>query len=376
MNATFPEKFPPYLLYEFDRCWDELKKKYSNQITKCKKAFAREVTLKTHWILSHPEVEKFYTKNPTISEILDFVFKAHLHYTASLTDYERARTQKDVQHMERIVQLYSDVLLWMSNRKESSSHIPYTLHYETIIHMCDFVLESMPADLDYELDDKSKERYLFMRKLYTSAFNKLKAVYDLFAKDFIEEAATLFRSLHELECVIIVLNQCKKRRVYETYTELLKCYNYAFYKKNKLIPDDKDKFDEEEQSFNEYKERLNIKKNIDPIDFINYGWLRTLEGHENDEPNGATLRKIAGQDHRKGAYSFACQFSHHSGVIYDFKRNHITSYLLQEIDITFGSIWNEWIEFKNFYYDKNEETEKLINSLVDMYNITNPHPSR
>ena len=370
MQCQFPEKFPAEQLYEFDRCWDMLRKNYANQLTKCKKSFARDVTLKIHWMLSTPEFGVYLSPPPTVSEILNFVFNAHLYYTADLKDYERARAQKDTEHMQRIVQLYIDVLYWMSNREKSSSHIRYTLHYETVIHMCDFCLRIMPADLDYELDDQSKNRYLFMRKLYTSAFNKLKVVYDLFSKEMIEEAATLFRSLHELECTIIVLNQYKKRRVYETYTELLKCYNYAFYKKTKYMLEDSDEFNEDEQRFNEYKNLLNIPKSIDPMDFISYGWIRTIEGYENEKVNGATLRKIAKQDHRNGTYAFACQFSHHSGVIYDFNRNQVKSCLLQEINITFRNIWNEWIAFKNFYYGENESNEKIIDSLTDMYKIT------
>ena len=371
MQQNLPEVFTKEQLCEFDICWNELKKQHPNNIIKCKKLFARDATLKIKCLLSSQEFDKYISYNVTTAEILNFVFKAHLHYTENLTDSERAEKQKDIKHLEKIVNLYINALLWKSNRKKLTPHIPYCLHYETIISMCNFCLENIFADLHYELDDISKERYIYMGKLYKSAFKKLKVIYDLYAKEFIEEAATLFRSLHELECTIIVLNQCKKRIVYMTYQGLSECYNYVLYTRDKNIDVSQDELNKEKELFNNYKEKLKCNEKIDPMDFISYGWLRTIEGCENVRINGTTLRKIAKQDKRRGAYTLSSQFSHHNAVVYEFDENRVARFLLEEIDTTFENIWNEWLEFNNFYHFLNDSNMETLYSLVDMYNITN-----
>ena len=132
MKQNFPKKFPKGQLDEFEGCWNELKKQHPNNIIKCKKLFARDATLKIKWLLSNQQFDKHISYNVTIEEILDFVFKAHLYYTTNLTDSERAEKQKDIKHFEKIVNLYINALLWKSNRKKLTSHIPYSLHYETI----------------------------------------------------------------------------------------------------------------------------------------------------------------------------------------------------------------------------------------------------
>ena len=372
MQQNIPEKFSQEQLVEFERCWNELKKQHSNsKINKCKKLFAREATLKIKHLLSDPKLDKYISYNATTAEILDFVFKAHLYYTESLKDSERAEKQKDIKHLEKIANLYTNTLLQMTNRKKLTPHIPYSLHYETVVCMCNFCLDNTTEELYYELDDISKERYIYMGKLYKSAFTKLKAIYDLYSKNLIEEAATLFRSLHELECAIIVLNQCKSRIVYTTYQDLSTCYDYVLYEKYKSIVVDKDKLNKEKECFNNYKKELNVDKKIDPMDLISYGWIRKIEGCENEKINGKTLRKIAGQDKRQGAYALSCQFSHHNAVLYRFNEEEVANFLLNEINKTFQNIWHEWLDFNNFYRFLNDSKHEILYSLVDMYEITN-----
>ena len=107
------------------------------------------------------------------------------------------------------------------------------------------------------------------------------------------------------------------------------------------------------------------------MDLISYGWIRKIEGCENEKINGKTLRKIAGQDKRQGAYALSCQFSHHNAVLYRFNEEEVANFLLNEINKTFQNIWHEWLDFNNFYRFLNDSKHEILYSLVDMYEITN-----
>ncbi len=363
-----PKVFSDKDIAEFNNCWDEICKKYPNKKTKVKKNFARGVTLKILWVtkehfpqfnLSLPEPHKMAT--PTIKEVLDYIFKAHVYHTEELTDSERAEKQKD-KDAKYLEKLANDFFLVYCYREQLYKNIE--LKYSIIFQYINFIVERLKettADIPHQL---GAERFKTMKRMFGNAFELAQEVSEqLLIKKSIGFASILLRSLYEKESFIIVLNQNKQQKVWQTYYDLLDFYNYVAFKHD---PDfwetTRENVDDCKEQFNKLKTNLGYKGKQD-FKFITYGWIRSIEGHEKDSVNFASLRKLAaGMSAHKHFddsefYTFASQFVHQSEVSDTFDASVLYDKLYEKLIDVLDNLFSE---ICTFFYTYDCWTDDLL----------------
>jgi len=152
---------------------------------------------------------------------------------------------------------------------------------------------------------------LLIDVLYKS-FSMTKAIIELVEEGFYTEAFSTWRTLHESECILLILAKYGKG-VKEAYLKHMR-YTMAF---RNLIPSK----EETDAIFVQIKDEMhNIDlKSKDMKKYIEYGWLMSIDEFKNDENRKFNFRdgveKIAGLEKYSKVYEMASEIAHSSPML-------------------------------------------------------------
>ena len=169
---------------------------------------------------------------------------------------------------------------------------------------------------------KNKPRTaIAVMKLFEKAFLKLKGIMTLISRGLEQEAIVVWRSLHELECVISVLCKYDEKVIeeFETFDR---------------FSEKRDDMDEQTQA--DYDARIkafgiNIKNNNEVDHFENYGWMGAIPGLELTKwnLNFRFLEDLAGLGEKYKEYQVACDASHMNAKILKWNKLRVLDFVVK-----------------------------------------------
>ena len=202
---------------------------------------------------------------------------------------------------------------------------PFSMEISTINVYLNFImlkLGSIPRH------NKATELYA---ELLTSAFSYVLTITELLVRGFEKEALATWRSLHELEATLLLIQDEKVLAQYNQHI----LYALAF---NKLIAQA-----ESDKVFIEIKAKMkDLKlKSKDTKRFIEYGWLLAhndfdLNIHKFNFRDG--VQTLAGLNHKRNIYQVASEVTHSSPLTLFTKRHYFLSIALENLYSSFLTI--------------------------------------
>ena len=224
---------------------------------------------------------------------------------------------------------------------------PFSMEISTINVYLNFIMLKLPL---LPLENRRMELFA---ELLRNAFSYIHTITELLVRGFEKEAFATWRSLHELEATLLLIQDDKMLKAYEQHI----LYSLAF---NKLVPKA-----ECDRIFVEIKTKmkeLNLKSK-DTKRFIEYGWLLAhqafdLNIHKFNFRDG--VQTIAKLEDRREVYKLASEVTHSSPVALFTNRRHFLAMVLDNLYTTFLRI--EAL-FAELYVQNVEKSE------VDFYKI-------
>lgn len=182
-----------------------------------------------------------------------------------------------------------------------------------------------------------EHEHSILLKLLQKAFLYVETSLGLLTNGFESEAISLWRSLHELEAILILLTD---ENVLKVYTRHLQ-YSAAF---NKLLPKE-----EGDAIFVEIKsemKKLGLKSK-DTKRFIEYGFIRAHKNFsaENNLTFKYGLQKLAGLERYHQDYQLASELAHSSPLLLLQSKRHLTVTVLTLLYETFLRLETIFDEF-------------------------------
>ncbi len=195
-------------------------------------------------------------------------------------------------------------------------------------------------------------------ELLRSAFSMCRTISELLVHGFEREALSAWRSLHELEATLILLEDGTLMADYQKHI----IYNASF---NGLLPKE-----ETDANFLQLKAELKEKglKSKDMRRYIEYGWITNhpnfnLSTHKYNFRDG--VEALAGLEEYRETYQVASEVSHSSPVMLFTRRSYFLKLALINLYKSFILIENL---FANLYISKIDELLKdLYNSIRKLY---------
>ena len=159
-----------------------------------------------------------------------------------------------------------------------------------------------------------------MYKLFETAFLKLKGIMMLVARGLEKEAIVVWRSLHELECVISVLCKYGKDVIeeFETFDR--------FSEPDKMDEKTRADYDEKTQKFG-----INLKNANEVDHFENYGWMGAVPDLQLTKwnLNFRFLEDLAGLAEKYKEYQVACDASHMNAKILKWNKRKVLEFVVK-----------------------------------------------
>lgn len=200
----------------------------------------------------------------------------------------------------------------------------YSPEMSTMTTYLNFILNVLS-----KVSKKNPNETLFI-DILIKGFSMCKAVIELMVDGFETEAFSTWRTIHETECVLILLAKYGQ----PVRDEYLKHINYTMAFRG-IIPD-KDKTDEIFVSIKEEMKSLNLKSK-DMKKFIEYGWLSAIPNYNENPQFKFNFRdgveSLAGLSSYSKTYELASEIAHSSPMLI-YSRNsyfyHVTILNLYE----------------------------------------------
>lgn len=227
---------------------------------------------------------------------------------------------------------------------EGSFLTRYSMEISTLNVYINFILLKTRQLAVHDKDEK-----LFI-ELLRSAFSLCRTISELLVNGFEKEALSSWRSLHELEATLVLLEDGKLIKDYQKHI----MFNASY---NKLLPKD-----EADRNFVILKEELREKglKSKDMRRYIEYGWIT------NHQDFDATIHKYNFRDgvetlanliDSRETYQIASEVAHSSPIMLFTRRIYFLKLTLLHLYKSFILI--EQI-FANLYTTKSEENEARL----------------
>ena len=238
-----------------------------------------------------------------LDEIVSYLYYYHLFHTSHLPAEIVARLEQDARYRDRLVQEVAVYIvinehLNVEKRSNTSAYSPEIAAYNMACSYSLFVLGSFKG---------ADRRMNGINNLFKKSMITIKSVISLLATGNSCDAVILWRHLHELECVLIVLNT----RSDDLFFQYVKHMEYFDMENSPNAEALAQRLSEECKAFG-VKERNA---------FINYGWMAHIPefregiGKEYRLNFKEGLQKFAGQSARHSAYSSASKILHPSAWV-------------------------------------------------------------
>ncbi len=226
-------------------------------------------------------------------------------YNMRVNNYE---LKEDDELMHKVVSLALDKYFTNEhlNFENVASITKYDPEISTLATYLNFVLSVL-----VKVSKKKPKETLIVDVLY-KAFSMSKAIIELLEDGFETEAFSTWRTLHESECVLILLDKYGKT-IHEAY---LKHINYMMAFRG--VIDSKEKTDEIFLQIKDEMHALNLKSK-DMKKYIEYGWLTSIPNYDSIEQFKFNFRdgveKLAGLNHYSKIYEMASEIAHSSPIL-------------------------------------------------------------
>lgn len=254
-----------------------------------------------------------------LDEVVSYIFYYHLFHTSHLPPSLVTRLQGEQGYRDMLVQ---DVAVYIvinehlnvEKYSNTSAYSPEIAAFNMACSYSLFILGSLRGE---------DRRMNGINNLFKKALVTIKSVIHLLAAGNSCDAVILWRHLHELECVLIVLNT----REDELFFEYIKHMEYFDLESNPNAEALQRRLSEECKAFG-VKERNA---------FINYGWLAHIEefrsgmGKEYRLNFKDGLQKIAGQSARHAAYASASKILHPSAWVVTIRDDNFYKFTIFEL---------------------------------------------
>lgn len=254
-----------------------------------------------------------------LDEIVSYLYYYHLFHTSHLPAGVVETVEKDERYRERLVRdvaVYIVINEHLNVEKISNTSVysPEIAVYNMTCSYSLFVLGSFRG---------TDRRMNGINNLFKKAMVTIKSVINLLAAGNSCDAVILWRHLHELECVLIVLNT----RSDDLFFQYIKHMEYFDMENSPRAEELAARLSEECKAFG-VKERNA---------FINYGWMAHIEefregiGKEYRLNFKDGLQKFAGQSARHAAYASASKILHPSAWVVTIRDDKFYKFTLFEL---------------------------------------------
>ena len=288
-----------------------------------------------------------------LDEIVSYIFYYHLFHTSHMPAELVKRLEGEEKYRDMLVR---DVAIYIV----INEHLNVEKISNTSVYSPEIAAYNMACSYSlYILGSfKGQDRRMNgINNLFKKSMVTIKSVINLLAAGNSCDAVILWRHLHELECVLVVL--CTKGE--GLFFQYIKHMEYFDMEENPNAEALQQRLSEECKAFG-VKERNA---------FINYGWLEYVEGFK--EVFGKEyrlnfkdgLQKIAGQSARHAAYASASKILHPSAWVVTIRDDKFYKFTVFEL---FRSLVNIVAQIKGYAQRYRENSDKR--SECDNYSRT------
>lgn len=268
-----------------------------------------------------------------LDEVVSYVFYYHRFYTSHLLPETVEKLERDEKYRAVLVH---DVAVYIvinehlnvEKRSNTSVYSPEIAAYNMACSYSLFVLGSFRGE---------ERRMLGLDNLFKKALVTAKSVAQLLAAGNSCDAVILWRHLHELECVLIVLNTGEDRMFFE-YVRHMEFFDMEHNPDAEAV----------QARLSEECKKYGIKERNA---YVNYGWLVHLPGfcegygkeYRLNFKDG--LQKAAGQTARHAAYASASKILHPSAWVVAIRDDKFYKFTVFEL---FRSLVNLVTQIKTY----------------------------
>jgi len=277
-----------------------------------------------------------------------YIVNEHGYYLDIHPDAAQEAVIKDEKYMQMIVSIALD-------KYYTNEHLSYKS--KTILSRFSPGISTLNTYLNFVLGvlgrySRNQPNETLIVDIMSKGFSMARAISDLLVSGFETEAFSTWRTLHEAECILLVLTKYGKP-VIDKY---LLHMNYAMAFRG--LAGDKEKTD---AIFAQIKEEMRAfdLKSKDMKRFIEYGWLLTVSALEKAEPVKLNFRdgleKTAGLKRYAPIYEMSSEIAHSSPLLIYSRREYFMHLALVNVYESFFRL--EKI-FADIYVRSISEAEK------------------
>lgn len=244
-----------------------------------------------------------------------YIVNEHGYYLDSHPDAIQADIAKDEKYMQMIVSVSLD-------KYYTNEHLSYKS--KTVLSRFSPGISTLNTYLNFVLGvlakfARNQPNETLVIDIMSKGFSMARAISDLLISGFETEAFSTWRTLHESECILLILTKYGQP-VIDKY---LMHMNYALAFRGMV--NDKDKTD---AFFAQIKEEMRSYdlKSKDMKRFIEYGWLLAVPGIDEADPVKLNFRdgleKIAGLKRYSPIYEMSSEIAHSSPLLIYSRREY------------------------------------------------------
>jgi len=251
--------------------------------------------------------------NP-ISLIL-YLVNEHGYFLDSHPDAIQEEIIADEKYMQTIISVALD-------KYYTNEHLSYKS--KTILSRFSPSISTLNTYLNFMLGiltkfSRNKPNETLIVDIMSKGFSMARAISDLLVSGFETEAFSTWRTLHEAECILLILTKHGKPVIDKYLVHM----NYAMAFRGIVF--DKDKTDEIFAQIKEEMRNFNLKSK-DMKRFIEYGWLMAVPKEESDEVVKLNFRdgveKTAGLKKYSPIYEMSSEIAHSSPLLIYSRRDY------------------------------------------------------
>jgi len=273
--------------------------------------------------------------NP-ISLIL-YLVNEHGYYLESHPNVNQDLLKDDEKYMQTLVSVTLD-------KYYTNEHLSYKS--KTVLTRFSPSISTLNTYLNFVLGilarfNRNQPNETLIIDILSKSFSMARAISDLLVAGFETEAFSTWRTLHESECILLILSKYGKP-VIDKY---LMHMNYAMAFRGMVFS--KEKTDE---IFVKIKEEMRVfdLKSKDMKRFIEYGWLMALPRQEGDEVTKLNFRdgveRLAGLKSYSPVYEMSSEIAHSSPLLIYSRRDYF-------MHITLVNVYESFFRLEKIFSD-------------------------
>lgn len=344
------ERNPTNRFSEFSKFLDELKLPYPPNKEFLFEVYETVLYTIEEFATTHEQIE---AKLVNKSAIVFYIVSEYYYYTAGKSEEEIKQMSENENFISLMISNIADKYL-TNNHFDYQKGLGMSIYYPPISSLTlylNFILGMLKRFPKYN------PQTTLMRDVMAKAFSLAKSIVDLLTGGFETEAFSTWRTLHETECVLAILNKYDE----DVYNSYLRHIKYGVAYRSGLST--KEKTDE---IFVEIKQKMKDEKlkSKDMKRFIEYGWLFAipefnLKTHKLNFRDG--LQKSAGLSEYHRFYEMSSEVAHSSPILIYSLPSYIGDITLLNLFETFFRI--EAI-FTSFFIERIGEEEERAYAIM------------